>query len=70
MSKYLLNEVKRFRVDSELEAQALVDSFRRQFDVVDYSITKKEKKDETYFLVKIKTMVNIEKDPCEAYTEI
>lgn len=69
MSKYLLNEVKKFLVDTELEAQTLVDNFRRNYDVVNHSITRKEKKEDLYFIVKITVKVNDEKDPCESYTE-
>lgn len=70
MSKFLLKEIKTFMVDTELEAQALVDGFRRKYDVVNHSISRKEKKEDVWFIVKITTRVNDEKDPCETYTEV
>ncbi|HAU85109.1 MAG TPA: hypothetical protein DCW90_06300 [Lachnospiraceae bacterium] len=68
MSKYLLKEVKTFRTDSELEAAALVDMYKVKYDVVSYSIVRKDKKDDSYFVVKITLYINDEKNPCETFS--
>lgn len=68
MSRYLLKEVKTFRADTELEAASLIDKFKREYDVINHQSTRKEKKDETYYVVKITIRVNDEKYPNETYS--
>ena len=68
MSVYLLREVKKFRADSQLEAENLVLNLKRKYDVVSQHIIRKDKKDETYFIVEILISVNLEKDPFTTYT--
>lgn len=68
MSKYLLSEVLTFRCDMEMEAQRLVEQIKRTRDVVSHEIKRVEKKDETYYKVKVKTRVNSEDQPIDAYS--
>lgn len=68
MSKYLLKQVNKFRADSEMEANQLVTDFKRKHDVAAHRIIRRDKKDETYFLVEIVVSVNSEKDPNSSYS--
>lgn len=67
MSIYLLKEVKKFRADSALEASALVEKFKKERDVVSQKTIRKDKKDETYFIVEVTVEVNSEKNPFDSY---
>lgn len=68
MSTYLLREVKKFRADSQLEAERLIDSLKRRYDVTSHRMIRKDKKDETYFIVEIVISVNSEREPFTSYT--
>lgn len=68
MSKYLLRETKKFRTDSEMEANQLVMHFKSKFDVTSHRVIRRDKKDETYFIVEITISANDEKDPFNSYT--
>lgn len=68
MSIYLLREVKKFRADSQLEAENLVLSLKRKYDVASQRIIRKDKKDETYFIVELVIQVNSEKEPFTTYS--
>ena len=63
MSKYLLTQTMKFRCDSEMEANQLVQNFKSKYDVKSHRMIRKDKKDETYFIVEILISVNLEKDP-------
>lgn len=65
MSKFLLTEEKKFRVDSEEEAQALIEEYKDcpSGDLVSYTSTKKTTKEDEYFIVKVKLLCNDEKNP-------
>ena len=72
MSRYLLDEVKRFRCDNEQEAEQLLVQIKEVDEVVDYSITKRCKKEkgevvEEWLILKVKTKVNEEKEPMFTY---
>lgn len=67
MSKYLLNETKKFRADSEMEANQIVKYFKENFDVSSHSIVRKIKKDDQYFIVQIIMSHNSEKEPMFSY---
>ena len=68
MSKYLLREIKKFRADSEMEANQLVQHFKSKCDVTTHRIIRKDKKDETYFIVELVISVNSEKEPFSSYS--
>ena len=68
MSKYLLREIKKFRTDSEMEANQLVQHFKSKRDVTTHRIIRKDKKDETYFIVELVIQVNSEKEPFTTYS--
>ena len=68
MSKYLLNNKMKFRADSEMEANQIVTHFKSKTDVKDHRVIRKDKKDETYFIVEITIQENLEKDPFTSYT--
>ena len=68
MSKYLLREIKKFRTDSEIEANQLVQHFKSQCDVTTHRIIRRDKKDETYFIVELVIQVNSEKEPFTTYS--
>ena len=68
MSKYLLREIKKFRTDSEMEANQLDQHFKSQCDVTTHRIIRKDKKDETYFIVDLVIQVNSEKEPFTTYS--
>ena len=68
MSRYLLREIKKFRTDSEMEANQLVQHFKSQCDVTTHRIIRKDKKDETYFIVELVIQVNSEKEPFTTYS--
>lgn len=67
MSKYLLKEELIFRCDMEEEAKQLVNHIKLKRDVVSHEIKRIEKKDDIYFKVKIKSIVNDEKNPTDCY---
>lgn len=67
MSKYLLRKTMKFRADSEQEANELVAYFKAKNDVVSHRIVRRDKRDETYFLVEIVISVNTENEPFTAY---
>lgn len=68
MSKYLLREQKLFRADTEMEANQLVVDLKKKFDVSSSRITRRDKKDETYFIIEIRITVNSERDPSTSYS--
>lgn len=68
MSRYLLKETKKFRADSQMEADSLVEYFKKKGDVTSSRIIRKDKKDETYFIVEITISVNNEKEPFTSFT--
>ena len=68
MSRYLLKETKKFRADSQMEADSLVEYFKKKGDVTSSRIIRKDKRDETYFIVEITISVNNEKEPLTSFT--
>ena len=68
MSRYLLKETKKFRADSQMEADSLVEYFKKKGDVTSSRIIRKDKKDETYFIVEITISVNNEREPFTSFT--
>ena len=68
MSRYLLKETKKFRADSQMEADSLVEYFKKKGDVTSSRIIRKDKKDETYFIVEITISVNNEKEPFTSFS--
>lgn len=68
MSRYLLKETKKFRADSQMEADSLVEYFKKKGDVTSSRIIRKDKRDETYFIVEITISVNNEKEPFTSFT--
>lgn len=68
MSVYLLKDIRKFRADSQLEAERLINSLKRQYDVTSHRMIRKDKKDETYFIVEVVISVNSEKEPFTSYT--
>ncbi len=67
MSKYLIREELTFRCDTVEEAKNLIESIKLKNYVVREEIVKIERKDDIYFRVKIKTSINDEREPFEAY---
>ena len=67
MSKYLIREELTFRCDTMEEAKDLIESIKLKNYVVREEIVKIERKDDIYFRVKIKTSINDEREPLEAY---
>ena len=67
MSKYLIREELTFRCDSMEEAKELIESIKMKNHVVKEEIIRIEKRDDLYFRVKIKTFINDEREPAEAY---
>lgn len=54
----IMKQTDEIRVDTEKEAQALIDSFKEKaknegFELVSYTSTHKEKKDDDFYIVKI-----------------
>ena len=68
MSRYLLKETKKFRADSQMEADSLVEYFKKKGDVTSSRIIRKDKRDETYFIVEITISVNNEKEPFTSFS--
>lgn len=68
MSVYLLKDIRKFRADSQLEAERLINSLKRKYDVTSHRMIRKDKKDETYFIVEVVISVNSEKEPFTSYT--
>lgn len=53
-----MKQTDEIRVDTEKEAQALIDSFKEKaknegYELVSYTSTHKEKKDDDFYIVKI-----------------
>lgn len=69
MSIYLLKDTKKFRCDSENEAERIVNAFKERFDVTKFEITRKTKKDDEYYVVTLTVSVNDEKEPVSAFIE-
>lgn len=69
MSRYLLNETKVFRCDTEAEAKTLLENIKKSNEVIDYRITHKVKKEEEYVILKVVVLFNEEKEPMITYTE-
>lgn len=73
MSKYLINTVETFRVDSEAEAKQFVEDISDcGGEVVKHSIEYKEQKSkgevvQSWYRVTIKRVFNDEKDPIDSY---
>lgn len=67
MSKYLIREELTFRCDTVEEAKDLIESIKMKNHVVKEEIIRIEKRDDLYFRVKIKTSINNEREPFEAY---
>ncbi len=67
MSKYLIREELTFRCDSMEEAKELIESIKMKNHVVKEEIIRIEKRDDLYFRIKIKTSINDEREPAEAY---
>lgn len=64
MSRYLLVREEKYRVDLEEEVETLLEEFKSgEAELVSYTSTKKTTKDDEYFLVKVKTKYNDEKNP-------
>ena len=54
----IMKQTDEIRVDTEKEAQALIDSFKEKaktegYELVSYTSTHKEKKDDDFYIVKI-----------------
>lgn len=54
----IMKQTDEIRVDTEKEAQALIDSFKERaktegYELVSYTSTHKEKKDDDFYVVKI-----------------
>lgn len=67
MSRYLLNQKMKFRADSQLEGETLINNLKKRFDVTSHKMVRKDKKDETYFIVEVVISVNSEKNPMDSY---
>ena len=64
MSRYLLVREDKYRVDLEGEVDALINEFKDgEAELVAYTSVKKTTKDDEYFVVKVKTKYNDEKNP-------
>ena len=67
MARYLLNVLESYRVDTVPEALAIRDEFNAagEYDLQSFSYTTKynKKTEEEYQVVKVKKVVNAEKDP-------
>ena len=74
MSKYLINTVETFRVDSESEAKQFVEDMSDcGGEIVKHSIEYKEQKSkgedvQSWYRVTIKRVFNDEKDPIDSYS--
>lgn len=68
MSRYLLKSINKFRADTQMEADSLVEHFKKKGDVTSSRIIRRDKKEETYFIVEITTSVNDEKEPNSSFT--
>lgn len=75
MSKYLINKVETFRVDTETEAKTFIENLKKQDgEVVKHSIEYKEQKAkgeviQSWYKVTVKRLYNDEKEPYDAYLE-
>lgn len=74
MSKYLINTVETFRVDSESEAKQFIEDMSDcGGEIVKHSIEYKEQKSkgevvQAWYRVTIKRVFNDEKDPIDSYS--
>ena len=74
MSKYLINTVETFRVDSESEAKQFIEDMSDcDGEIVKHSIEYKEQKSkgevvQSWYRVTIKRVFNDEKDPISLYS--
>lgn len=73
MSRYLINRVDTYRVDSEAEAKNFVEEIKNgNGELVKHSIEYKEQKQkgevvQSWYRLTVKTVYNDEKDPYSAY---
>lgn len=65
MSRYLLKVDETYRVDSQGEADVLIEEMKddNSFELTGYTNTRKVTKEDEYFVVKIKKLYNSEKNP-------
>lgn len=74
MSKYLINKVETFRVDSEEEAKTFVEQLKRgSGEVLKHSIEYKEQKAkgevvQNWYRLVVKRQYNDEKEPIETFS--
>lgn len=74
MSKYLINKVETFRVDSEEEAKTFVEQLKQgSGEVLKHSIEYKEQKAkgevvQNWYRLVVKRQYNDEKEPIEAFS--
>lgn len=75
MSKYLINKIETFRIDTETEAKTFIESLKKQDgELVKHSIEYKEQKTkgevlQSWYKVTVKRLYNDEKEPYDAYLE-
>lgn len=75
MSKYLINTIETYRVDSEEEAKNFIESLKKQDgDVLKHSIEYKEQKAkgeviQSWYRVVVKRAYNDEKEPYDSLVE-
>ena len=73
MSKYLINTIETFRIDSETEAKQFIENMANcDGEIVKHSIEYKEQKSkgeviQSWYRVTIKRVFNDEKDPIDSY---
>ena len=73
MSKYLINTIETFRIDSETEAKQFIENMANcDGEIVKHSIEYKEQKSkgeviQSWYRVTIKRVFNDEKDPVDSY---
>ena len=67
--RYLLNVTEKYRVDTEEEAQALIDEAKKAsvYELTKYSSTAKENKrtEETWYVVSLTKIFQTEKEPTD-----
>lgn len=74
MSKYLINKVETFRVDSEEEAKTFIEQLKQgSGEVLKHSIEYKEQKAkgevvQNWYRLVVKRQYNDEKEPIEAFS--
>lgn len=73
MSKYLINTIETFRIDSETEAKQFIENMANcDGEIIKHSIEYKEQKSkgeviQSWYRVTIKRVFNDEKDPIDSY---